>query len=141
MSNHENTIVESEDSKIDRFLERERKIDKKENWTRLDRTTKLVKLREYAARYVTEHELEEGSDATLVAYLESCLNRRRFRCNKDVEYDKENGCILSLPALLYNKASNRFTLKRAEGRASTTSSLGPTRRRREKKIENEPKDV
>ena len=141
MSSNQNIIVESEDSKIDRYLDQERKIDKKENWTRLDRTTKLVKLREYAARYVTEHELEEGSDVTLVAYLESCLNRRRFRCNKDVEYDKENGRILSLPSLLYNKTSNRFTLKRAEGRASTTSSLGPTRRRREKKIENEPKDV
>tara|TARA_Y100000591_G_C21231011_1_gene404478 strand:- start:85 stop:510 length:426 start_codon:yes stop_codon:yes gene_type:complete len=141
MSASENTIVESEDSKIDQFLDRERKIDKKENWTRLDRTTKLVKLREYAVRYVAEHKLEEGADDTLMAYLEGCLNRRRFRCNKDVEYDKENGRIISLPALLYNKCSNRFTLKRAEGRASTTSSLGPTRRRREKKIENEPKDV
>ena len=98
MSNNANTIVESEDSKIDRYLDQERKIDKKENWTRLDRTTKLLKLSEYATRYVTENELESGSDAMLLAYLESCLNRKRFRCNKDVEYDKETGSILSLPS-------------------------------------------
>ena len=48
---------------------------------------------------------------------------------KILNYDKENEIIKSIPNLLYNKQSKRFTLKRSEKRVSTLKSLGPSRKR------------
>ena len=43
---------------------------------------------------------------------------------KDVEYVKETGIIKSIPNLMFNQKTRKFTLKRCEKRQSTLKSLG-----------------
>jgi hypothetical protein len=114
---------------INDFLDRERANNKKETWNRLDKTIKLRKLQEYCLRYGKENNLAQSKIEHLSQYLKNCLERKRFERVKDINYDKENQTIKSIPNLLYNKQSKRFTLKRSEKRVSTLKSLGPSRKR------------
>jgi len=126
---------------LDQFLTQESKIVKQESWARLDRSARVVKLHEYALVFGEKNGLDAAAVDLLKRYLVTCLNRRRLRNSKDVRYDKELGKIESLPGLLFNKTTRKFTLKRAEGRASTLASLGPGKtRRKQKKIEEGTKD-
>ena len=114
---------------INDFLDRERANNKKETWNRLDKTIKLRKLQEYCLRYGKENNLAQSKIDQLSQYLKNCLERKRFERVKDINYDKENQTIRSIPNLLYSKQSKRFTLKRSEKRVSTLKSLGPSRKR------------
>ena len=114
---------------INDFLDRERANNKKETWNRLDKTIKLRKLQDYCLRYGKENNLTQSKIDQLSQYLKNCLERKRFERVKDINYDKENQIIKSIPNLLFNKQSKRFTLKRSEKRVSTLKSLGPSRKR------------
>ena len=65
-------------------------------------------------------------------YLKECINKKRLQRVKDVLYDKEEGIILSIPNLIYNKSRQRYTLKRSDKRMSTLKSLGKPKKKREK---------
>ena len=114
---------------INDFLDRERAKNQKDTWNRLDKTIKLIKLHEYCIQYGKINDLAQAKIEHLCQYLKNCLERKRFERVKDINYDKENEIIISIPNLSYNKQSKRFTLKRSEKRVSTLKSLGPSRKR------------
>ena len=128
LSNNKETKNNTQ-STINDFLDRERAKNKKETWNRLDKTIKLIKLQDYCSRYGKENNLAQGKIEQLSLYLRNCLERKRFERVKDINYDKENQVIKSIPNLMYSKQSKRFTLKRSEKRVSTLKSLGPSRKR------------
>ena len=129
LSNNKEINKNNTQTTINDFLDRERANNKKETWNRLDKTIKLKKLQEYCIRYGKENNLAQAKIESLSQYLKNCLDRKRFERVKDINYDKENEIIKSIPNLLYNKQSKRFTLKRSEKRVSTLKSLGPSRKR------------
>lgn len=129
LSNNKEINKNNTQTTINDFLDRERANNKKETWNRLDKTIKLKKLQEYCIRYGKENNLTQGKIESLSQYLKNCLDRKRFERVKDINYDKENEIIKSIPNLSYNKHSKRFTLKRSEKRVSTLKSLGPSRKR------------
>jgi hypothetical protein len=129
LSNNKEINKNNTQTTINDFLDRERANNKKETWNRLDKTIKLKKLQEYCIRYGKENNLAQAKIESLSQYLKNCLDRKRFERVKDINYDKENEIIKSIPNLSYNKQSKRFTLKRSEKRVSTLKSLGPSRKR------------
>ena len=129
LSNNKEINKNNTQTTINDFLDRERANNKKETWNRLDKTIKLKKLQEYCIRYGNENNLAQAKIESLSQYLKNCLDRKRFERVKDINYDKENEIIKSIPNLSYNKQSKRFTLKRSEKRVSTLKSLGPSRKR------------
>ena len=129
LSNNKEINKNNTQTTINDFLDRERANNKKETWNRLDKTIKLKKLQEYCIQYGKENNLAQAKIESLSQYLKNCLDRKRFERVKDINYDKENEIIKSIPNLLYNKQSKRFTLKRSEKRMSTLKSLGPSRKR------------
>ena len=129
LSNNKEINKNNTQTTINDFLDRERANNKKETWNRLDKTIKLKKLQEYCIRYGKENNLAQAKIESLSQYLKNCLDRKRFERVKDINYDKENEIIKSIPNLSFNKQSKRFTLKRSEKRVSTLKSLGPSRKR------------
>jgi len=111
---------------IDDILEKEKNANKSEPWNKLDKSAKVVKLREFAGRYSKETDLTEHELATLYQFLILNLEQKKLARAKDVVYDKTTGNITSIPCLLFNSALKKFTLKRCEKRQSTLKSLGPT---------------
>ena len=110
---------------LDKFLENEKTNNANEPWSKLDKTAKLKKLILYATSYKENNNLDENEYASLIDFFKTCLNKKKLHRVKDVIYDKDNGAIKEIPALLYNKSSNHFTLKNLDKRASTSKSLAP----------------
>jgi hypothetical protein len=111
---------------IDAILENEKNTNKSEPWNKLDKSSKVIKLREFSSRHGKEHELTEREITALYQFLVANLEQKKLARAKDVVYDKVTGLVTSIPCLLFNAALKKFTLKRCEKRQSTLKSLAPT---------------
>uniref|UniRef100_A0A6C0C012 Uncharacterized protein n=1 Tax=viral metagenome TaxID=1070528 RepID=A0A6C0C012_9ZZZZ len=122
---------------IEKMLETESKINKKEPWNKLDKTLKIKKINEFVDNIVKcQYELEDNEIATLKSYLSRSLDLIKLSRVKDVEYVKDKGEIKNIPSLAFNPKTRTFTLKRCDKRVSTLKSLGnpaTTKKNREKK--------
>jgi len=111
---------------IDSFLEKEGTQNKEEQWAKLDKSMKIIKINAFVEHYSGENNLNEKDKLFLHDFLLYCLEQKKLIKTKDVLYDKINGTITSIPCLLYTPTlTKKFTLKRCEKRPSTLSSLAP----------------
>jgi hypothetical protein len=109
------------------MLDEEIKLNKKENWSKLDKTMKLKRLYDYADAYCSKNNLaDELTLVTLKNFLKSKLNQRRFNTNKDLIYDTNKMIIDNIPNLIYDEGV--FILTRNDGRHSTVKCLTPTKK-------------
>jgi hypothetical protein len=111
---------------IDSFLEKERTQNKEEQWTKLDKSMKILKINAFVDHYSSENNLNNKDKLFLHDFLLHCIEQKKIIKTKDVVYDKMTGTITSIPCLLYTPTlTKKFTLKRCEKRPSTLSSLAP----------------
>ena len=122
-------------SNLEHFLAGEKKNSSNEVWTKLDKTTKLLKFGEFTNDYCTEHNHGEHDKNELFVFLHTNLDRKRLLKEKEVIYDKDTGKIKSIPSLMYNSSTKKFTLKRCDKRPSTLKSLAP-KKNKNKKTDN-----
>ena len=62
------------------------------------------------------------------------MERKKLQRQKDVVYDIETNTIKSISSLIYNKSTNKFTLKQRDKKTSTLKCLPP--KKIKKKLEN-----
>jgi len=111
---------------IDDILENEKNANKCDPWNKLDKSAKLVKLKEFATRYGKEQNCNDIEINGLYRFLFANLEQKKLLRAKDVVYDKTTGFVTSIPCLIYHAGLKKFTLKRCEKRQSTLKSLAPT---------------
>jgi hypothetical protein len=111
---------------IDNILENEKNSNKSDPWNKLDKSAKVVKLKEFATRYGKEQECNDAEITTLFRFLLANLEQKKLLRAKDVVYDKITGIVTSIPCLIFHAGLKKFTLKRCEKRQSTLKSLAPT---------------
>ncbi len=110
---------------LETLLESERIENDNETWSKLNKTIKLKKILIFANKYKEQNNLSEDEYESLISFLRDCLDKKKLQRVKDVEYNRENGEIISIPALFYNKNNNHFTLKNLNKKVSTLKSLPP----------------
>jgi hypothetical protein len=125
-----NVIKETKSSSdlnnLEKFLQDNKNNNQNEPWSKLDKTIKTKKILTYAEEYSKKNNLTEQGNAELKIFLRDCLDRKKLQRVKDVEYDKTTGEIKDIPALIFNKTTNHFTLKNIDKqRVSTLKSLPP----------------
>ena len=127
---------------VETFLENEKNSNKKESWSKLNKNEKKNKIKEFANKYISEHNLSVQDHKNLIIYLNNLLDKRMLLKIKDICYDKDKEIITQIPALIYNQISKKFTLKRHDNRNSTTKSLnlGKTRKKIKEKIDDLEKE-
>ena len=111
---------------IDNILENEKNSNKSDPWNKLDKSAKVVKMKEYATRYGKEQDCNDTEINGLYRFLLANLEQKKLLRAKDVVYDKVTGIVTSIPCLIYHAGLKKFTLKRCEKRQSTLKSLAPT---------------
>ena len=111
---------------IDNILENEKNANKSDPWNKLDKSAKVIKLKEYATRYGKEQDCNDAEITALYRFLIANLEQKKLLRAKDVVYDKVTGIVTSIPCLIYHAGLKKFTLKRCEKRQSTLKSLAPT---------------
>lgn len=122
-------------SNLESFLQEEKNNSSNEPWIKLNKTTKLIKFQEFVEKYSIENKLSQDDKLDLFKFLSTNLDRKRFLKTKEVNYDKDYGIIISIPALFYNSSNKKFTLKRSEKRISTLKSLAPKKTKNKKNID------
>ena len=110
---------------LEKFLEDEKVNNSNEPWCKLNKTIKTKKLLEYVEIYKKEKNLNENEAKILISFLKDSLDKKKLCRVKDVVYDKINGVVKAIPALMYTKSNNHFTLKNMDKRVSTLKSLAP----------------
>ena len=132
--NHNSKIYESTPNteNIEVFLHNEKESNKNKPWSKLSKASKLKKITEYVLVYSKEKNLTNEQSKDLKSYLLKCLERKKLQRQKDVVYDIETNTIKSISALIFNKSTNKFTLKRQEKKTSTLKSL-PSKNKKIKK--------
>jgi hypothetical protein len=119
-------------SNLDLFLADEKKSISNEPWTKLDKTTKLLKFNDFIDEYIEQHKYSQDDKTSLFNFLSTNLDRKRLLKTKEVLYNKETGKIQSIPSLIYNTSAKKFTLKRCDKRQSTLKSLAPKKNKNKK---------
>jgi len=122
-NNIQDNVFSNDLQNLDRFLESEKTMNRNEPWGKLDKTIRTRKILEFADVYAEEQHLQAHEKQQMVVFLKDCLNKKRLYRVKDVNYDKEEGAIKDIPALVYNKQAKRFTLKKSEKHVSTLKSM------------------
>lgn len=122
-------------SNLDSFLEEEKNANSNDPWIKLNKTTKLIKFQEFVEKYSIENKLSDEEKIDLSKFLSTNLDRKRFLKTKEVNYDKDSGCIISIPSLFFNTTNKKFTLKRCDKRVSTLKSLTPKKMKNKKNID------
>jgi hypothetical protein len=111
---------------LESILEKEKAHNKTEPWSKLDKTAKVYKIRNYISKYAEKEKLTDKECAALQTFLLTNLDQKKLMRTKDVIYDKAIGEITEIPCLNFNPTTRKFTLKRCEKRQSTLKSLAPT---------------
>lgn len=133
-----NNMQESSASDIDALLDNEKLHNKSESWNKLNKTTKIQKLHQYAEKYGKEQGYSAKEVKMLKLFFSESLDREKLQKTKDVIYDKNTHEVNSIPGLVYNPTVRHFTLRVMDAkRVSTLKSLTPKRITEKNKISEE----
>lgn len=127
-------------SNLESLLETERNDNDNETWSKLNKTIKIKKLLIYANKYRDQNNLSEDEYDRLICFLKDCLDKKKLQRVKDVEYNREFGEILSIPALFHNKNNNHFTLKNLAKKVTTLKSLPQKKARKDSEDSEQDRD-
>ena len=120
---------------LDQLLSQETVSNVADSWVKLDKTTRIKKLKTYVRTKLSERlELNEVEADKCLRYMVRNMDRQLRRV-KDVEYDKESGEVMDIPAFEFNAKSRAFTMKR-ESPAAT-----PVRKRGKGSVKSRKSDV
>jgi hypothetical protein len=134
----DSTSKENEEmiSDIDALLDNEKLHNKSESWNKLNKTTKIQKLHQYAEKYGKEQGYSTKEVKLLKQFFSESLDRDKLQKTKDVIYDKNTRDVTSIPGLVYNPTVRHFTLRVMDAkRISTLKSLTPKRVTEKKKTD------
>ena len=117
---------------IEKFLEKEKKLNQSKPWSKLGKASKLKRLNKYIDEYCIKNKLNASQKSQLKSYLLHCLDRKKLQRQKDVIYDIKTNKIKSIPGLMFNKTNNKYTLKRQDKKTSTLKCLPPKKNKKQK---------
>lgn len=117
-------INNTNNSTLSNYLENELSANKKENWSKLDKTQKIKKITMHVDD-ILQKKFKLSSDETTKCqkYLLKCLERKALSKVKDVIYDKDNGAITNIPNLHFDNVERVFILKKDDKHVSTVKCL------------------
>ena len=108
---------------LSNYLENESSANKKENWSKLDKTQKIKKLITHIDTLQKKFKLSDDETSKCHKYLLKCLERKALSKVKDVIYDKETGLISDIPNLHFDNIERVFILKKDDKHVSTVKCL------------------
>lgn len=106
----DNPLISNES--VHTFLENDIKNLKRETWSKLDKATKLQKLRVYMAKEVEESSMTQMEADLLYGYFRSCLDKKKAPNARTVEYNIQTGKVISIKDVAPGTKSKAQTAKK-----------------------------
>jgi len=96
------------------------------DWRKMNKSTKLSKLFQFAEQYKITNSLSEEEHSILVQFLKDSVDKKKLVSTKDIIFDKNSQKVLGIPGIVYIKSKKHFTFRtNNDKRVSTLKSLGP----------------
>jgi hypothetical protein len=96
---------------LDNFLNLDIENNKKGVWTKLSKTEKYKRIKEYVdSKLTTTHQLDETERATAIKFFSVLLDRKKLSKNNELTYNKDNGCIEQISGLVFNATTRKFLI-------------------------------
>lgn len=115
---------------VNTFLEKDIQNLKRETWSRLDKATKLQKLRHYMEKEVKEDNMTQIEADILYSYFKSCLDKKKSPNTRTVEYNIQTGKVISI-----KEGTPGKTKKKPLNSSATGSISGDVRKKTKKNLE------
>ena len=122
-SNLSNNNEKYDNNVLDKFLEEECELSKKEHWLKLHKPDKLIKLKKYGDVLIEKYNLNDNEVEYMYHFFTTCIDLKKINKIKDIEYDKENGLINNIPIILFNEKNRSFHIKKCDKHVSTVKSI------------------
>lgn len=98
---------------IDSFLTKEMNQHKKQSWTRLTKTEKTNKIKQYIETIIKQDfELTNDECQSAYNYICSLLERNKLIKNTELDYNEEEGNINNIYIICFNKIQRKFVLNK-----------------------------
>ena len=110
---------------IEEFLEKEKNLESKLPWNKLNKMKKYEKICIYINKFSEDKDISDRNKKELLSEIKTALNKKKLQRVKDVVYNKETGIIKNIPCIEYNSKENKLTLNLNEKKQSTLKSLAP----------------
>ena len=134
MTDKNNKVLEFDnfDLSLNDFLATKQR-DTKENWIKIDKTMKIKKLNEFVDEtYKKEYNLSSEMVIKCKTFLIDLLDKKKLLKIKEINYNKTEERIMSIPNLTYNKVTGIFSITN-DRRVSTLKSLPNLKKHKDKK--------
>ena len=84
----------------------------KEPWNRLGRTAHIQKITTYVEEILKiEHTLTEREIVDCTEFLIKMNEKKRFSRQKDINFNRETGTIISIPGIVFNEATRSLSIQ------------------------------
>ena len=114
---------ETDEDKLNNFLEKDIQANRKGVWSKLTKTEKIKKINKYIEEDLREkHSLTTEEILHTKRFIVMLMERKKLSKNNDVEYDKDTGIIKSIDTILFNSSSRKFVINKERTYGSLKSS-------------------
>jgi hypothetical protein len=109
-TNLENNIDTSEDT-INNFLNMDIENNKKGIWSKLTKTEKIKKIRQYInEKLKVEYNLSDEEIVYTIKVFTIMIDRKKLSKNNELVYNQENGFIEQIGGLTFNIETRKFNI-------------------------------
>jgi hypothetical protein len=96
---------------LDTFLNLDMENNKKGVWSKLSKTEKYKRIKEYVETKLSiTHQLDEQEKLTAIKFFSVLLDRKKLSKNNELSYNKDNGCIEQISGLVFNATTRKFLI-------------------------------
>jgi hypothetical protein len=96
---------------LDSFLNNDIEINKKGVWSKLSKTEKYKRIKEYVDVNLTDtHKLDESEKIVALKFFNVLIERKKLSKNHEITYNKDNGCIEQITGLVFNPTTRKFLI-------------------------------
>jgi hypothetical protein len=114
---------ETDEDKLNNFLERDIQSNKKGMWSKLTKTEKIKKINKYIENDLKEkHSLSNDEITQTKRFINMLMERKKMSKNNDVDYDKDSGMIKGIDLIIFNATTRRFMINKDVNSGSLKSS-------------------
>ena len=105
-----NTQTLSED-KLDDFLNRDIEQNRKNIWTKLSKTEKCKRIKEYVDnKLTTQYQLDSNDKLGALKFFNLLLERKKLSKTNELTYNKEEHFIEQITGLTFNPITRKFSI-------------------------------
>lgn len=103
--------IDSNEEKINMFLNMDMEKNKKGVWSKLSKTEKVKKIKNYIkTTLLKEHNLTDTEILTATKFFSLLMDRKKLSKNNELIYNQEIGLIESIEGLSFNVETRKFTI-------------------------------